>query len=342
MTVTDDPIATSARPDEVIFVEVLDKHDGLVERHRFDHLPVTLGPAYDNDYIVDFERSADTRPTAASVVRTDDGSLAVTAGDGATDFFAPDGLTRWWRIDPDQSFVLGGQRLRVRTRSYAPPARAPASQVLPVLGRWGWLWATLLALSCASAQTWLADIDGVRSTTYITSGFALLAVLLVWSALWALVSRLTGRATYFLAHLSLAAIASVAVIVLDYLFDSAAFAFDLPAIQRYDYALLGAVIGVLVWCHTRLVTRLQMRTALTFAALVGGALFAFQALTAYNARSSIASTQTLTELRPPVLRVATASSVDGFFADAAALKERAELSRPEKPEGFDLSAAGED
>ncbi len=336
-------LAPAAQPaDDVVFLEVLDKHDGLVERHRFERLPVTVGAAYDNDHIVDVESSKDRRPVAVTLARTHDGALAITASRGAADFWAPGGLTRSWRVDPDKSFILGGHRMRVRTRSYMPAPRATSSRVLPVLGRWAWLWSLLLALAGTSAMTWLGDIDGERSALYVTSALATMTILALWSAIWALVSRLTGRASHFLAHLSLAALAIVILLVLDYAFDTAAFAFNLPAIQRYDYALVGLIVGGLVWCHARLVSRLRPNAALMSALLIGGALFAFQALTAYTARGNIASTLTLTALRPPALRVATPSTVDAFFAGTESLKANAEASRPEKPDGFDFSAGGED
>ena len=331
-----------AAVDDVVFVELLDKHDGLVERHRFDRLPLTLGSAYDRDYIVDAEASKDRRPVAATLGRSADGALTLTTDNGAGEFWAPGGLTRLWRIDPDQSFILGGHRMRVRTRGYVPHARALPTQVLPALGRWAWLWGCLLALICTSAVTWLGDIDGERNTAYITSALVTLGVLCIWSGIWALVSRLTGRASHFLAHLSLASLAAVSLLTLDYVFDTAAFAFNLPSIQRYDYALVGMIAGVLVWCHARLVARLRARTAVMSALLLGGALFGIQALTAYTTRGNIANTQTLTELRPPALRVAKGVSVPDFFTDAEALKARAESSRPEKPEGFDFSGGGED
>lgn len=334
------PAATAA-PDDVVFLELLDKHDGLVERNRFENLPLTLGSAYDNDYIVDAEATKDRRQLALSVVRGADGALLLKAADGAPDFWAPGGLTRSWRVDPDQSFIVGGHRMRVRTRAYVPHPRALPTQVLPALGRWAWLWTVPLALVCMLAVTWLADIDGERSAAYITSALVMLGVLSTWSGVWALVSRLTGRASHFLAHLSLAALAAVALTVLDYLFDTAAFSFNLPSIQRYDYALVGLTVAVVVWCHSRLVARLRLRTAVVSAVLLGGALFGIQALTAYTSRGNIASTQTLTELRPPALRIARGTTVESFFADTEALKARAESSRPEKPEGFDF-AGGED
>ncbi len=336
-----DEIVPLLPADDVVFVESLDKHDALIARHRFDRLPATLGAAYSSDHIVDAEPSRDRRPVAVSITRSADGSIEVNAADGAPSFWAPGGRTRSWRIDPDQSFMLGGQRFRVRTRGYVASPRASAV-VLPALGRWAVLWALPLALACGAVITWLSDIDGQGASAYVSGALVTVGMLAVWSGAWAALSRLTGRASHFLAHLSLAALAVMAVIVLDYLFDTAAFALNLPVIQRYDYALVGVIIGVLVWCHARLVTRLQARTALVSAFAVGGALFAFQALAAYNARGNIASTATLTELRPPMLRIASAVSTEAFFVGSESLKTKTESSRPEKPEGFDFGSGADE
>jgi hypothetical protein len=42
-------------------------------------------------------------------------------------------------------------------------------------------------------------------------------------------------------------------------------------------------------------------------------------------------------MRPPAWRLVDGSSVEEFFASSAKLEKRAEDSKPEKPEGFDLS-----
>lgn len=332
-----DEIAVVPPADDVVFLELLDKHDGLVSRHRFEHLPVTLGAAYDSDHIVDVEPSKERRPVAARITRSTDGSLTVTASDGSPDFWAPGGMTRAWRVNPEQSFLLGGQRFRVRTRSFVASSHAPTA-VLPTLGRWPVVWALPLALICGALLTWLGDIDGQGVSAYVSVALSTAGMLAVWAGVWAALSRLTGRAGHFLAHLSLAALAVVAVIVLDYVFDTAAFAFNLPAIQRYDYALVGIIIGALVWCHARLVTRFPGRTATVSALAVGAAVLAFQALPAYTLRGNIASTATLTELRPPAFRAANAVSTETFFAGSESLKAKTEASRPEKPEGFDLGS----
>ena len=337
-----DEIVPLPAADDVVFLELLDKHDSLVARHRFDRLPVSVGAAYDSDHIVDAEPSKDRRPAAARIARSADGALVVTANNGAPDFWAPGGMTRSWRVNPDQSFTLGGQRFRVRTRGYVPATNAASTAVVPALGHWAFAWAVPLAMACGAAITWLADIDGQSASTYVSGAMVTVGMLAVWSGGWAALSRLNGRAGHFLSHLSLAALAVVAVIVLDYGFDTAAFAFNMPAIQRYDYALVGLIVGALVWFHARIVTRLHTRASLAAAIVVGGALFAFQALSAYTARGNIASTATLTEIRPPALRIAKAVSTDVFFAGSESLKTKTESTRPEKPEGFDFSAQSEE
>ncbi|HNY47855.1 MAG TPA: hypothetical protein PKN64_12920, partial [Casimicrobium sp.] len=143
-------------------------------------------------------------------------------------------------------------------------------------------------------------------------------------------------------HVAVAALAIVVVFVLDYFLDTLAFSFNLSIIQRYDWAIVSMVTAALVWCHSYLIARTQARTAALAAVLIGGALFAFQGITFYNLRGDLASTATLSVLRPPAIRVASGTDMAGFFKGAEALKERAEKSRTEKPDGLDLGGLGED
>jgi len=328
--------------DNVVFVEVLDKHEGLLSRHRFEQLPLTLGTSYRSDHIIDVETNDAANVT---LTRGEDGVLCIVAADGASDFWAPGGKTRRWRVDPARSIIVAGQRIRVRTRDYTPEAsaaRATQGNVMRGIGPRAWLWTVPLALLTYAAETWLSDIDGERTAIYVSGGMGIVACLALWSGAWALVSRLTGRASHFLSHVAVAALAIVVVFVLDYFLDTLAFSFNLSIIQRYDWAIVSMVMAALVWCHSYLIARTQARTAALAAMLIGGALFAFQGITFYNLRGDLASTATLSVLRPPAVRVASGTDMDGFFKGAEALKERAEKSRPEKPDGMDLGGLGED
>jgi hypothetical protein len=334
-------VATEQRTvpfDDVVFIEVLDKHEAMVERHRFERLPIVLGAAYSSDYIVDAEGATNTSAVSLTLERDEQGDLVLTSTTGANEFWAPGGMTKRWKVDPDQSVLVGGQRLRIRTKTYVPSGKTHGAAATPRALAYAWLWAVPLAMLSFAGITWMSDIDGTKAITYLTSGLGILMLIIIWAAIWSLVSRLTGRSTHFLTHLALGAMAFIAVTALDYLFDTAAFSFNLPVIQRYDYALVGIIFGVAAWCHGHLIARIRNVTAVITAVLIGGGLFATSAAGFYTLRGNLASTQTLTEMRPPALRVASGSSIDKFFSDASSLKEEAEKSKPEKPDGFDFTS----
>ncbi|TAG45911.1 MAG: hypothetical protein EAZ30_14375 [Betaproteobacteria bacterium] len=327
-----------ASPDTIVFVELLDKHDGVLSRHRFTRFPITLGSAYSNDLILDGDMGAQSSWAALRIESDEHGALSVATFENDANFWAPGGLTRRWIVDPDEAIIAAGQRIRIRTNRYVPSSMAKPSSALPRAASLAWLWALPLAIATFVATIWLGDIDGTKFVTYVSSGLGVLMLLALWAGIWALVSRLTGRSTHFLIHLALGALTFVAVTAVDYVMDTAAFAFNWPVIQRYDYLLLGVIIGLAVWCHGRWVSRIGRGTALTSALVVGAAMVATQAAGFYALRGNVAAAQTMVELRPPAFRLAQSVSMDDFFSDIAALKGLAEQSKPEKPDGLDFSS----
>jgi fumarate reductase subunit D len=324
--------------DDTVFIESLDKHDGVLQRQRFTALPLTLGTAYRSDFIVDAVDDAGASHVALRLERAEDGALELVAAEGSTKFWAPGGMTRRWRVDADQAASIAGARLRIRTPAYAPAtdAKRRASMSHLNLGRFAWVWSLLLVFAIFFALAWISDIDGGKVATYLSSGLGILMMIVIWASVWALVSRLTGRASHFLTHLAVGALAFVALSVIDYVLDTAAFSFNMSSLQRYSYVLIGLTFGIAAWVHGRQIARVGRTTAAITAVLIGAVLFVSQAVGYYTLRGNIASSQTLTELRPPALRVAKGSTLDGFFGDAEVLKEKSEQSRPEKPEGGDF------
>jgi hypothetical protein len=341
---TSDPNAReSSVHDRGVFIEVLDKHDSIIARHRYEQLPVTIGSAYRSDFIVDLDAPWDRalKPISLVVGRDESGDLSMFAQDGSIEFWAPGGMTRRWAVDAEASVSVAGQRLRLRTRDYIPSAssiHARSTGGVSKLLRRAWIWALPAAVAVFAGMTWQSDIDGTKGVAYLSAGLGLAMALLIWSGLWALISRVTGRSSHFLTHVGIAAMAFVALSVFDHVFDTAAFSFNLPALQRYDYALIGVVMGLAVWCHGHLVAKIKNVTAIITAVLAGGALFASQAAGFYAWRGNIASSQTLSQLRPPALRAAKGTNTEAFFDAATSLQERAEKSKPEKPDGIDTSA----
>jgi hypothetical protein len=339
ITVSGEPkIGDEPARDQGVFIEVLDKHDGVLHRARYEQLPLSIGNTYRCDHIIDSE---DVKPIVLRLEREDGGALVVRSRVANQRFWAPGGMTTEWTVDPDRAFMLAGERIRVRTRDYAPSRASTQSSAIQWLGGWASLFAIIAALAITALQGWVADIDGDRLSKYVTGALGTFGVIVIWAGIWALVSRLNGKSSHFLAHLSLASLGVVAISAIDFLFDSATFAFNWSTVSRYAYVLFAVCLGVLVWCHTRYVVRARVGVAATTAFAIALAIFASQATTYFALRGSLASGLTMNEMRPPAWRMVQGASIDEFFAGSADLQKRAEDSKPEKPEGFDFGTYGE-
>ncbi len=333
-----------AYSDNTVFIEVLDKHDGVLQRQRFTTLPLSIGTAYRNDFILDADEGDAVTNITLRLERAEDGALELVATEGSAKFWAPGGMTRRWRVDADHAVSVAGAHLRIRTPAYvaATNAKRSTSTSRLNLGRWAWLWSLLLVIGSFFALAWMSDIDGGKVVNYVSSGLGIVMLIVIWASVWALVSRLTGRASHFLTHLAVGALAFVALAVIDYALDTAAFSFNVSALQRYGYMLVGLTFAVAAWVHGRHIARVGRTTAAITAVLIGAVLFVTQAVGYYTLRGNIASAQTMTELRPPALRVTRGGTLDAFFSDAEALKEKSEQSRAEKPEGGDFGGANDE
>jgi hypothetical protein len=336
VTISGEPkLGDAVARDRGAFVEVLDKHDSVMHRARYERLPITIGNTYRCDHVVD---SDDPRPQSVVLDRDDDDALIVRGEVAHQKFWAPGGSTQQWRVNADQAFLLAGERIRIRTRDYAPAKASAQPSAIRRLSGWATPIAVAAALGITALQGWLGDIDGDRLSKYVTGALGIFGAIAIWAGIWALVSRLNGRSSHFLSHLSLASIGVVAITVIDYAFDSAAFAFNWSTLAKYGYVLFAMCIGVLVWGHTRYIVRARAGVAMTTAVAFAVAMFTTQATTFFNLRGGLASSLTMNEMRPPAWRVVDGASIDDFFAKSEALQKRAEDSKPEKPDGIDFSS----
>jgi hypothetical protein len=339
ITISGDPkIGDVDARDDGIFVEVLDKHDTVLHRARYDKLPVAIGNTYRADHVLDSEM---TSMQSVIVERDESGALAVRGALAHQRFWAPGGMTQSWIVDPDAAFIVAGERVRIRTREYVPTRRTVSNSAIAWLGGWMALFAVAAALGITALQAWLIDIDGDRLSGYVTGALGIFGMIAIWSGVWAIVSRLNGKSSHFLAHLSLASLAVVVIWLIDFAFDSVAYAMNWSLLHRYGYVLFAVCIALLVWCHTRYIVRTRVGSAITAAVAIGIAVFAMQATTYFSLRGNLASSLTMNEARPPGWRFANGSSLEAFLANSAALEKRAEESKAEKPEGIDYGAYGE-
>ena len=193
----------------MIFLEVLDRRGRLLDRHRIDRCPITIGRAYANDVIVDDPYVC---PTHLRLLRTDDGALGVedlgsvngTHGD-------PDGARISRATLPSDGRVrIGNTVLRFRRDDASVP---PA--LVQIHGAGG---STRLTRAPVALASWVIVavllmnsvlIEGYeRPQGWRVAGLGILFVvgISVWAAAWALVTRVVTHDWRFLAHASVACI----------------------------------------------------------------------------------------------------------------------------------------
>lgn len=331
----DPQLASSTPADRGVFVELLDKHDQVLQRMRFETLPITLGSSYRCDCVLDTEEPSDT---VVHVARNESGALYV---EGDSKFWAPGGATLLWPVDPDRAFVVAGQRVRIRTRDYVPARRAATPDAIRRLSGWTVLFAVALVLATTAFQGWLIDIDQSRPAQYVTGAMVMFGALSIWAGIWALVSKLTSRSTHFLAHLSLVSLGSVLLTAAEFAVDSAAYAFDLRALAQFAYVIAAVGAGALVFAHARLIVRTRVSSAAIAGIAFAAAIVTIQATGYFNARSSLASSATLNEVRPPGWKLVDGMSIEQFQTEVGGLEAAVEALKAEKPEGADVGQYGE-
>ena len=213
---------------------------------------------------------------------------------------------------------IGSTRLRLRTALDPLPAEKPLNRAdepvkrdtrpswaLPalllvwVLMLWGGGWAT-----DDGSATWVATVSGLLKP---------IAGILMWAALWALITQLFRHWFACGAHLWRALIAGVALVLLGLLLPLLAYAFNLPRLAAVEQVAMSVGGAALLWWHATVVwPRASRRVAVGMGAMcVVGLVLTIGARTEqqYWLGPSYMAT-----LAPPALRVASPQPIESFIA----------------------------
>jgi hypothetical protein len=313
--------------DEVIWIEVLSRHRAVVARHRCTSRGVRIGRAYTNDVILDDPYVA---PEHAYIARDEDGRLVVEDLGTANGIHAADGRQRLDRLalDNDSLFRVGHTWLRLRRIDHAV---APERQFAQQSRAWPVIAALAVALLASEAgSVWLGDYGEPKALSYVVPVVMLAAGVAVWSALWAIVSRVfAGQARFdriliaaLLGALGIEAVAGVAAV--------GSFGLSWSALAQYTSVGYIGVVALTCFAHLR-----QINPARSFAmggvvaALVVAAV-AVQLLVESDTRRN-PTILYVRNLMPPALRLAPVEDENAFFAHVERLRGRIDEDRKEDP-----------
>jgi hypothetical protein len=172
----------------MIWVEILSRHRDVIARVRIAGPEARIGRGYDNDVIVDDPYVAAHhlrvfRDEADQLIAEDMGSVNGTFLDG--------GKSRQARIvvDGAKPIRIGQTWLRIRAIDHEVERERvarPERGILPFLGI-----AALggMTLGIYMLKIWLTQTSEPRVSTYLTPSLTIIASVLVWAGLWALLSR---------------------------------------------------------------------------------------------------------------------------------------------------------
>ena len=319
----------------VVWIEILSRHGGVVARHRLElGDEIRIGRGYDNHVVLDdpFVGAKHLR-----LLRDESGALVAEDLGSANGIYLDQDRRRTPRavLDASRTLRIGRTRLRVRQ---AADAVAPERVERPRMRLWPIaLVLGLIALGGEALTMWLGETSERTVTDYLGPLVALVIAVVVWTSVWALMSRIFSGRARFERHLLIALGGVLAMWSLTEFTPYAAYALSTREFVSYRYAALWIVGAVVVFLHLRQLSqsretagvRLKLKAAgVTLLALVG---IAMQTLSHWESRQNTDGQSFLRALKPPSMRLARAESEHAFFARVAGLKGQLDQARKDGP-----------
>lgn len=310
----------------MIWVEILSRHRDVTARFGIAGPEARIGRGYDNDVIVDDPYVAAHHlrvfhDAAGQLVAEDMGSVNGTFLDGGKDRLAR------IIVDGSKPIRIGQTCLRVRDVNYAVERERlarPERGMLPILGA-----AALggVTLGIYLLKVWLTQTSEPRISNYLTPSLTLIATVLAWAGLWALLSRIFSGRSRFLRNLMIVLVGAFAITLYNQLAQIFAFAWTWPVGVTYQYVSILSILAAMCFFHLREVgpARLWLKGAIVTTVLV--TLIAVQALQQSEAFFDSGRQNTTRLLMPPSFRAIPFRDENAFFGEIADLRARLDHDR---------------
>ena len=314
----------------MIWIEVLSRHQDVLERHRVDGDAASIGRAYDNDVVLD-------DPFVAAhhvhVARDHEGRLVAHDLGSVNGLFFGDAGERQIQVplDGERLLRVGRTLLRVRDASYAVPQERVAGAATRA---WPVTLGLVAVLAVVSIMTlWLSQTTEPQLSPYVLPMFAMAVLILVWTTAWALMSRIFSGAARFERHLQIALCGILAFFLFEELTDYGAFALSWRALADYAYAGSWLLLAALCFVHLREIGTRRPAFKAGVVATLAVLAIGVQTLTKSELSSSLGQQSYLPGLKPPAFRLKPPKSEGDFFAGVDALKGAVDKARKDPVEG---------
>lgn len=313
-------------------VEILARNGEVLHRHRALSLPIRVGRAYDNDFILDDEYAAAHH---AVIEQVPDGTLVMR------DLGTRNGLNTGRKrvqelpLTGDTVVRMGHTSLRVRAADFPVPAELRDRTMHGWEGLLPGSVGVLLAGLVALLVTWLADAQPFELLNYVLAPSAGIGAALLWSSLWAFMNRLFGRYTRLGRHLFIFGCGLAALVGFRLLAAIVAYAWSLEWLTRYGSHVAVATSAGIIYFHLATIKpplRRRLRAICAAAAVLASGLVL---IVNQQRHGRVADELYMSVLLPPELRASPDATVAEYMQDVEAMRAQLEEERAAPP------AAGE-
>lgn len=320
------------------YVEVLDGRGRIKERFPVYSWPLTVGRAYSNAIILD---DPFVSPEHLSVERDETGRIFaqdLNSLNGLLD--GPSGKrVTGLTLFSGKPFQIGHTMLRYCDIGEPVVAavldRGPRRERVP-----SWLIGTLsalIALLTLVLQSYFESYERLNIARSLNESLTILSILVTWSGLWSLVSRIVTGRFFYAQHFALACGAMLLSLALSTFSEWFEFMFpSVPVLWVMSLVGSGVILAILVFGHLGWASSMLRRPRLWAGLGVSCAVIGAGVVTDFAARDAFTTSMEYSgALKPLDSRWLPAVSVDHFIAEServkTELKELVEKARPAPP-----------
>lgn len=313
---------------QAFFVELMTASGDVLQRYRFDNLPVRIGRAYDNDIILDDPYVAAHH---AIVEQNQLDELTIR------DLGSINGIKRnhqrdtFFVVDGNTSYQIGHSDIRIRLQDFVVPAEKMDLSDY----RWdGWL-ASIIALLIIGLNglftQWSQDFREQNFSEYLLALVGTFTAAAAWVGAWSLLNRLLSGRTRVGRHALIAAFGLLASSLWENLSSLIAYALSWESLATFT-AHPGIIIGAITIYYHLMSIGVKHSERIKF--YVGGlALFASVVVLVQNYQTShyLRDKLYMSTIYPPAVRISEEITLDDLSKNIADLKQKADGKRKEQP-----------
>lgn len=309
------------------YIEKIDAKGNILERIRVDSFPINIGRAYSNDVVVDDPYVC---PLHLAIESDGRGKMVARDLDSVNGLYAnADGKrVASLELESGSQFRIGHTLMRYRSvdQPLAPTLIDRASEASLLASPYFAAGFGLAVFSLLCLDSYLSAIERLTVAKVVSEPLTTISMLLIWTGLWSLASRIVVSRLHFYEHASIAGSAILSFVALSASAEWLEFLFPvIPALRVAGLFGTGLILAALVYNHLRFASMMRQRSRLWAALAVSTAMVGVSVISDYAGRSKFSNVMEFSGIVKPIDAAwVPAISIDRFIDNNQGLKSELE------------------